>query len=168
MANDDLFSDPLFQLEPYSFQPAPEPDYLSWDPDSINPIESNAFEFLSQQEVGIAKVEAIMEPDFPKTQPEDNCVDLKVSLNEASVWKESQEFVNFLLGDAQTVSHPGVRLDGDLFVVSNRESQPFLYPVRMLSMSSNFRVDHAFRQRCPEHATAELRHVSLARRFRTA
>jgi len=128
MASDDLFSDP--RLEPYSFQPAPEPDYLSWDPDPINPIESNALEFLSQQEMGTAKVEeAIMESDFPKTQPEDNCVDLKVPLNEASVWEESQELVNFLLGADQSVSLPGVRLDDDLFVVSNRESQPFLYPV---------------------------------------
>jgi len=141
MTNNGLFSDdylPHSYSNSYSFNPAPDPDYLSWDPawgpEPVNPIGTNSPEFASQQEIGIAKFEeSTMGQGFPKDEPADNRVDLKVPLVNGSVRKDSRQLVNLLLGDDRSLSLPGVRLDDEVFALSNRESQPLLFPVRMLS-----------------------------------
>lgn len=106
---------------------------FSWISNPINPTETHVMvDSLSQQNHSAAKVEdSVMGLDFPKDESVDHSMDVKIPSAERSVWQESQELVNMLLGDDRSLSPAGVHLDDDLFALSNYNSQAFLFPVRM-------------------------------------
>ena len=125
---------PQGERDPYSLAPSTQPDDLLQIADPVNAIEANALvASVFQQDIANMKFEeTTMELDFLKDEPVD-FVDVKTPLTETSVWQNSQELINLLLleDDNRSLSFPGVRLDDDLYMLSNRESQPYIFPVRM-------------------------------------
>lgn len=116
-----------------SLDPSSLPNNFSWISGPINSTQPNAMvDSLSQQNSGAEKVEDLtMGLDSPKDESARHSMDVKVPSIERSVWQESRELVNLLLGDDHSQSSVGVRLDDDIFALSNYKSQPFLFPVRM-------------------------------------
>ena len=121
-----------------------QPDDLSslWH---ISP-KSNDFHLLVpselQTDMGDALITKFEEPrndvDFPKDESYDSSVDVKFPVSQVSIWQDSEELINLVLGDDRSLSESGIRLDDNVYALANLESRHTLFPVLLYCLLSGY------------------------------